>query len=168
MKCVTIKQGDRHMKRLAWIVCLCFVLIGCTQQKEPAQLSDLTMLTIEQVEEKIEAKESFTVYFGWTQRCGDSLHFQDNYLYEHMEKYEAFKDLFVVNLDEEMPDALEHKEQRSVLMDKFGVSTSPSFVTYENGEVKEVLSWAPGITDDKTGIPDFMLDEFFEKSGFMK
>ena len=146
------------------ILLLCLTACNVNQTKA---FDSLQTLTFEELDQKIEKQESFAVYFGWVENCGDSIHFQDNYLESHLAKDSAFQNLYVVNLDEELPDALVDKSKREVMFSKYGVQYSPTLVYYEKGGIKEFLEWTPETTDKETGILKQKLDRFFETIGYL-
>ena len=50
------------------------------ERKETPHVRALKQLTLAQYDEFLLEEKSSIVYFGWIDRCGDSLNFQENYL----------------------------------------------------------------------------------------
>lgn len=157
------------MKKVAMVVLCCiFFLAGCKQQKTSAYTMDtLQHLTFAQLDEKIANQEDMVVYFGWAKNCLDSVNFQDNYLLPKLEVNEKFKEIFVVDLDAELPDGLLNKEARAPLIEKYDVEFSPTIVSYKGGKLHQLLAWTPATTDKLTGILEADLDVFFQSIGFL-
>lgn len=142
-----------------------FILAGCT--KEEAKIEDFPHLTFEQLDEKLNNNESMLVYFGWTQNCGDSLNFQNNYLLKYAGDENKLKEVYIVDLDQENPEGLDDKEKRTEMNEKYGVLYSPTLIYYKEGKNVDLLSWTPATTDKDTGIMQSSLDNFFIKYGYL-
>ena len=91
---------------------------------------------------------------------------QSNLMVHH--RSAAFLELYVVDLDEELPDALTDKEKREPMFERYGVKYSPTLVQYEKGEIVKLLEWTPETTDKETGILASRLDRFFTEVGYLK
>lgn len=139
-------------------------MTGCEKK---ATMDEFTHLTFAQLDEKISNQESMLVYFGWTQNCGDSKNFQDNYLLKYVKDEEKLKDIYIVDLDIENPEGLDDKEKRSEMNEKYSVMYSPTLIYYKDGENVDLLSWTPATTDKDTGILQSTLDNFFMKYGYL-
>lgn len=147
-------------------------LAGGCSQKEQTDASktvfDLPQITFEQLDEELTNKGSFVVYFGWIENCTDSKNFQKNYLNKHINTNKEFQTIKVVNLDKELPEALENRDERAAMKSKYDVEFSPTLVHYIDGKAVSKLEWTPDTTDKKTGILASRLDEFFKDCGYMK
>lgn len=155
-----------HMKKfITIIVCCIFFVTGCEKK---ATMDTFTHITFAQLDEKIASKENMLVYFGWTQNCGDSKNFQDNYLLQYMNDEEKLKEIYVVDLDQENPEGLDDKTKRTDMNEKYGVMYSPTLIYYKEGENIDLLSWTPATTDKETGILQSSLDNFFLKYGYIQ
>ncbi|MEG0265623.1 MAG: thioredoxin family protein [Erysipelotrichaceae bacterium] len=152
-------------KILVGLLC-CLLCTGCFG--ESADVSDLKQISFKELDKKILNKEDMVVYFGWTENCGDSKNFQDNYLKEKINNEKSFKKLLVVDLDKEAPKALSNRKLRTPIKEKYNVMYSPTLVYYENGEIKKLLEWTPATTDKDTGILRSNLDAFFKEAGIIK
>lgn len=135
----------------------------------------LPTLTFDELDQKIKSKETFVVYFAWVYNCGDSRNLQstilDDYLTDSfLKKYP----IYVVNLDDEAPDALVDHDKREPITKRFLIDTwtkdevlnplslkSPQFVEYSDGRIVNAVSWSTITSDSKTGISKERLDEFF-------
>ena len=153
------------MKKILGISAFLLVLCGCNDK---VAFSELKRLHFDELDQKLEQREDMVVYFGWTQNCEDSIHFQENYLADHLSEDSAFLELYVVDLDEELPDALTDKEKREPMFERYGVKYSPTLVQYEKGEIVKLLEWTPETTDKETGILASRLDRFFTEVGYLK
>lgn len=158
------------MKKLSVVICLMFlILTGCSlKDEETLKMEEFPHLTLTELDQKIADKESMVVYFGWTQNCGDSQNFQNNYLLKEAINHPKLKEIYVVDLDEELPEALEDKEKREPLFEKYEVQYSPTIVSYQEGLIAKLLSWTPATTDKNTGILKSDLDEFFTETGYLE
>ena len=147
-------------------------LVGGCSQKDKAAPSktvfDLEQITFEELDQKLANKGSFVVYFGWIENCTDSKNFQKNYLNKHINSDKEFQTIKVVNLDKELPKALENHDERAPMKAKYDVEFSPTLVHYIDGLAVSKLEWTPDTTDKKTGIMASRLDEFFQNCGYMK
>lgn len=165
------------MKKLGLILLL-LVLVACQQKEEPVierevketpMVHSLQTLSLEEVDEFLANKESGILYFGWITNCGDSLNFQENYLEQLLVDNPNLKDnLYIVNLDEELPDALLEKEKRQPLTEKYDVSYSPTLLWVVDGVTSEKIEWQLKTSDPETAIARVELDEFFNKTGYLK
>lgn len=159
------------MKKLGILMmcCFLFVMSGCNLEKETTvKLEDFEHLTLDELDQKLADKETIVVYFGWTQNCGDSQNFQNNYLLTESETNPKLKEIYIVDLDKELPDALEDKEKREPLKEKYEVEYSPTLVSYEEGKLSKLLSWTPATTDKNTGILKADLDAYFTELGYLE
>lgn len=149
------------MKKYLYIILSCMLLMsGCAKKMS---IEEFPHLTFAQLDEKIANDETMIVYFGWTQNCGDSLNFQDNYLVKYASDDNKLKEVYIVDLDVENPEGLDDKEKRADMNDKYDVMYSPTLISYEKGMPVELISWTPATTDKDTGIMQSSLDNFFMK-----
>lgn len=154
------------------------LLVGC--QSEPPQESEQTVvetpnidsvlrLTLQEVDEFLAQKQSGILYFGWITNCGDSRNFQENYLEGFLEEHSELKDNFyIVDLDDQAPDALMDKELREPLTKTYDVSYSPTLLTIQEGETVDKIEWTLKNSDPQTAIPAEDLDAYFQESGFIQ
>lgn len=137
----------------------------------------LPTLTFDELDKKIKSKETFIVYFAWVYHCGDSRNLQstilDDYLSDNFLKRHP---IYLVNLDDEAPEALADDAKREPITKRFLLDTwkkdpilkefslkSPQFVEYSDGKIINALSWNTLTSDSKTGINKEELDQFFAK-----
>lgn len=153
------------MRKILVFGMILFMMCGCQNK---IAFEELKTLSFNELDHKLEQEETMVVYFGWTKNCGDSIHFQENYLSKHLTEDSPFLKLYVVDLDEELPKALSDKEKRKPMFQKYGVQYSPTLVYYENGEIVKLLEWTPESTDKETGILSSRLDRFFKEVGYLK
>lgn len=168
------------MKKILFLVGL-VLLVGCsneTAQPEPEQepervaietpnIDAIPRLTLSEVDEFLEQEQSGILYFGWITNCGDSLNFQENYLEGYLQEHPELKDNFyIVDLDDQAPDALMDKSLREPLTQAYDVSYSPTLLTIQEGETVDKIEWTLKNSDPKTAIPSEDLDIFFDQSGF--
>ncbi|MGL5978196.1 MAG: thioredoxin family protein [Erysipelotrichaceae bacterium] len=149
------------MKKLGIVLILLVGLVGCNKQPAQMEMDDFTHLSFAQLQEKIDAKETMVVYFGWVTLCGDAINFQNNYLLPETAKNSSMASIYVVDLDVELPEGLQDKTLREGMKAQFGVQYSPTLIAYENGEVQSLLEWTPATTDATYAIPKTALDAFF-------
>lgn len=137
----------------------------------------LPTLTLEQLEQKIKNKENMIVYLGWLYNCGDSRNFQSNLFDDYLNdgdlsNYDKF---YVVNLDDEAPDALSNHDLRKPITKALLIDTwtkdpdvspmslkAPQLIQYQDGKIINLVSWTPASSDDVTGIQRSKVDAFFE------
>lgn len=153
------------------IVCLLLFSVGlvaCGTGNKKSDLSSLEHLTFDQLDEKLAANESFVVYFGWTENCGDSEQFQKGYLEKKIQTDDEFKKIYVVDLDKELPDGLSNKDARKPMKDKYDVYASPTMVQYVDGKMGKKIEWTTLNSSDKTGILESELDAYFTEIGLLK
>lgn len=158
------------MKKRTFIVLLLIssVLGACRTTNKQSKLDSLQQLTFEELDKKVDNKDSFVAYFGWTTNCGDSIQFQTGYLEDKISTIDSFKDIYVVDLDKELPSALMNKEERIPMSDKYDVSSSPTVVAYKDGKLFKKIEWTALNSSDKTGILESELDTFFKEVGLLK
>ena len=143
---------------------------GCSKEDKAAPAKtvfDLQQITFEELDKELTNKGSMVVYFGWIENCTDSKNFQKNYLNKHLNSDQDFQAIKVVNLDKELPDALETRDERAGIKAKYDVEYSPTLVYYIDGKAVSKLEWTPDTTDKKTGIMKSRLDEFFKDCGYL-
>lgn len=163
------------MKKIVMVAFLglAFVLGGCSgntnNDKDVTKIEDFNIISFAKLDELIAKKETMVIYFGWVENCGDSHAFQDNYLLPHADENDAYKKIYVVDLDQEIPDALSvDRTLREPMTEKYGVEFSPTLIYYVNGEIDTLLEWTPATSDKKTGILASELDVFFQHSNLLK
>lgn len=149
------------------IMVICMVsFTGCEAKSKTTM--DLDQITLKQLNKQLENKGAMVVYFGWIEHCTDSKNFQKNYLNKQLEKNVEFENIKVVNLDKEMPKALEDHDLREPLKQRYNVEYSPTLVYYVDGKALTKLEWTPDTTDKKTGIMKSQLDAFFKECGYLQ
>lgn len=155
------------MKKIGLGLLMIVLLTACQTQKpkekELVHFKELEVLTLDQVDEFLANKESGILYFGWVTNCGDSNNFQDNYLEDKLANNPELKNqIKVVDLDQEVPEALMNKDLRQPLIDKYTVGYSPTLLAIENGEIVVKVEWQLKTSDPVTAIPEETLDKFFD------
>lgn len=141
---------------------------GCSKKEDALEfVSQFDQLSFAQLNEKIDAKDDFVAFFGWVEGCGDTVNFEENYWKPMLKDYPKFADMYVVNLDVELPDGLLNKEMRQPMIDAYGVRYAPTFIQYVDGEVVNMLEWTPETTDSTYGIFKTDLDTFFKEIGYI-
>lgn len=136
--------------------------------------SKLPQITLDQAYDKIKNKEDIVIYFGWVKTCGDALNFQVNSFDYYLDNESIFKKIYVVNLDEESPDALMNHDLRKPIAKRFQIDQwtkdeslspmelkSPQLVHYKDGKIHDLVSWTPLNSDSEYGIIKESSDEFF-------
>lgn len=164
------------MKKVGLLLALLLLASCSTSNAEPEEevkptpeIDSLKRLTLDEVDEFLANKESGILYFGWITNCGDSRNFQENYLEQLLIDQPQLKDsLYVVDLDQELPDALIEKELRAPLTEKYDVSYSPTLLHVENGETVSKVEWNLKTSNPTTAIPPQELDSFFSSTGYLK
>lgn len=158
------------MKKLLMSGLFILLLVGCASTPASSDtFNELVRLSFNDYDNFLEAKNSGIVYFGWLDRCPDSELFEENYLYSLVSKESGLQEnMYLVNLDEELPDALADKDLRAPMEEKYGVKYGPTLLLIIDGEVVEQVEWTPLTADDKTAIPKDTLDNFFEMSGYLE
>lgn len=157
------------MKKIILAVLLVVGISGCTKSEESTNyIASLSHLTFEELDEKIALHEEFVVYFGWVEGCGDATNFQDNYVAEQAKEYPAFNDIYVVDLDIELPEGLLDKTKRQPMEEAYGARYSPTVIHYVGGEVEHFIEWTPATTDATYGMFKADLDAFFTEIGYIK
>lgn len=157
------------MKKLILAALLVVGMSGCTKNEEQTNfMATLPHLTFEELDEKIASTDEFVVYFGWVEGCGDATNFQDNYVAVMAEDYPTFNEMYVVDLDVELPEGLLDKTKRQPMEEAYGARYSPTVIHYVDGEVVHFLEWTPATTDATYGIFKSDLDTFFTEIGYIK
>lgn len=156
------------MKKLILLVGVLIIMTGCQQAtdspKATPNVDGLKRLSLTEVDTFLENKESGILYFGWVTNCGDSVNFQENYLEDYLKSNPDMKDsIYVVDLDDELPDALIDKKLRAPLTEKYDVSFSPTLLRVEDGKTIDKVEWTLKTADPETAIARFDLDNFFNK-----
>lgn len=167
------------MKKWFVVFLISLLLIGCksTQKeqeekevrKETPMFESLNKLSFEEVDQFLADKKSGILYFGWIENCGDSVNFQENYLEDLLTQQPDLKEkIFVVNLDQEAPDALVDKELRKPMTEKYDVAYSPTLLSVVEGKTVEKIEWELKTSDPETAIAREELDKFFNNTGYLK
>lgn len=128
----------------------------------------LERMTLDEVNRAIEHKENLYLYFGWTKNSKECMRLQEQFLEPNIDYYGWNGLIRVVDLDEEMPAALEDKAQRSVLMQDYNIRYAPSFVFVKFGEVSNVFEWTPETNDLVNGVDLEALLEWMRLVGLIK
>lgn len=149
------------------------------EQLADTKFSTLPQITMDEAEEKINKNQDIIIYFGWVETCGDALNFQVNSFDDYLQDDAVFKNIYVVNLDKEAPDALSDQELRKPIANRFQIDQwtkdetispmelkSPQLVHYQNGEIVDLVSWTPLNTDAKFGILKEKTDLFFDNLNY--
>jgi len=142
---------------------------------EETKFSELPVITMDELEEKIDNGDDIIAYFSFVNKCGDSLLFQANSFNKYLEDPDIFNKIYVINLDIEAPEALRNRELRTPIAQRFQIDTwtedptvnpmqlfSPQLVHYNGGEIVDLVSWTPGNLDPEYGINRDLTDRFFE------
>lgn len=155
------------MKKIFTLV-LILLLAACSSQVSTEPFDNLGRLSFDEYQTFLDGKESGIIYFGWLEMCPDSALFQDNFFYEFLVDHEEIREhIYVVNLDEELPEGLGDKDLRAPMTEQFGVKYGPTVLRVVDGEVVDQIEWTPITANDKTAIPQDTIDLFFENSGYL-
>ena len=158
------------MKKLILLsLVLVTLFAGCQKKEDEASLfAELEEITFEQLDQKLENKETMIVYFGWVDQCEDSQNIQNNYFQEALKNHPEWKEqILVVNLDNELPEGLKDHDARAPMAESYNVSYSPTIIYYENGEIISKIEWTPLTSDPTTAIPKDLIDQFFTEIGLL-
>lgn len=166
------------MKKLLGLLVVALALVGCTTNEEPEEVEEVVVETphvdavpqmnLEEYEAYLADGNSGIVYFGWITRCGDSTNFQENYLEQLLIDHpELDGNFYIVDLDNEAPDALIDKELREPLKEKYNVEFSPTLLLIEDGQIADKIEWTLKESDAETAIARDILDGFFNDSGYL-
>lgn len=156
------------MKKL-WILCLLLGMLtwaGCAKDTDQPVSSTtpsfdfLQRVSLDDLRHRVSKKEPMFVYFCWTKQANECVKLQENYLEPNIEYYRWNGLITVVDLDVELPEALEDKSKRSVLTQDFGLRYAPAFVFFYEGSVASMIEWSPENNDVNTGIPVDQLTEW--------
>lgn len=129
------------MKKIRMIIICSILLIGCSSDKEKNNSVELSKdngeviaITLDEVIEKVENKESFVVIFSQTY-CGSCIDF-----FIESDEYTIVigLTLYDVSLDKESRDVDENMEIINKYFDNFSVT--PAIYYVENGTVKDALN----------------------------
>lgn len=164
----------RFLKAILSIFLL-FTLGACSKIEDSPEVESKTpsfdfleRLTLEEVDRAIEHKENLYLYFGWTTSSKECIRLQEEFLEPSIDYYGWNGLIRVVDLDEELPEALENKQERKVLTENYGIRYAPSFVFIKFGEVTNVFEWTPETNDVETGVDLEALQEWMLSVGLMK
>ena len=151
---------------------VCFLLLsGCSSKQETSNTPDfdfLTRISLDELDKRIAKGESLYVYLGWTKNSGECVRFQENYLEPYIEYYNWNGMITVVDLDEELSEALEEKKLRSVLTDNYSIRYAPALLYIHFGEIKGVLEWTPETNDLEYGIDPNVVNDWMKNVSLMK
>lgn len=168
------------MKKLLSLVLVVLMLVGCAVNfkkeetekapKEFVELKKLSRLDEAQLDQFMADKKTGVVYFGWIDNCGDSLLFQENYFEQFLKDHPDLIDghIFLFNLDEIAPEALQDKTKRKPFTDKYTVAFSPTLIFVKDGEIVDKVEWTLKTANPFTAIPKEDLDTFFANTGLLK
>lgn len=157
------------MKKIVLIIML-LLISSCGSKAVSSETFDsLERLSFDELQTFIDEDQSGLIYFGWVVNCPDSTLMQKNYLYELVADEEGVRNnMWVVDLDVEIPEALLDKDLRQPMTDQFGVKYGPTVLLIEDGEIVDMIEWTPLNADDKTAIPLETIEPFFENSGYLE
>lgn len=148
------------------VVCLMALLSGCSKDtSEPVSSTTpsfdfLQRVTLAELDHRIEKKEPMFVFFCWTQQANECVKLQENFLEPNIEYYRWNGLITVVDLDAELPEALDDKSKRQVLTDRYHIRYAPAFVFFYEGKIQSSIEWSPEDNDVMTGIPVDSLNEW--------
>lgn len=144
------------------------------KQLPNTKFATLPEITLDEAYYRIKNKEDIVIYFGWVKTCGDALNFQVNSFDDYLANELIFNKIYVVNLDNESPDALSDHELRKPIAKRFKIDQwmnddslspmelkSPQLVHYVDGEIVDLVSWTPLNSDSEYGILKTASDKFF-------
>lgn len=148
---------------------LLFVGIAGCNVKQTNPFDSLKRVTFLELDSMITKGDTMVVYFGWTKNCGDALNIQKNYFREALAANPDWKTkIFVVDLDSEIPAALDNIAFRKPMSDLYGVQHSPTLVYYSAGVKTKMIEWTPINADSTYGIPLPLITDFFTSTGYLK
>lgn len=159
------------MKRMTLMILMLLILAGCVQTPTTNEISfdDLERISFSDLDQMIEQKKSGLVYFGWVEGCGDAVNIQNNFFNPMFKSNPQWKDqMYVVDLDVELPEGLTDKDARQPMIDAYQVMYSPTLIMLENGMIIDKIEWTPLTSDKETAIPRSVIEAFLTKHGFMK
>lgn len=160
------------MRKLLLGLCICLLCVsGCSHTKETSSTPDfdfLTRISLNELDKRIAKGESMYVYLGWTKNSSECVKFQENYLEPYIDYYNWNGMIIVVDLDEELPEALDNKMLRAELTDKYSIRYAPSMMYIHFGEIRSVLEWTPETNDLTYGIDPDMVNDWMKEVSLMK
>lgn len=159
------------MKRMIVLILMLLILVGCVQAPGTNQISfdDLERISFSDLDQMIEQKKSGLVYFGWVEGCGDAVNIQNNFFNPMFKSNPQWKDqIYVVDLDVELPEGLTDKDARQPMIDAYQVMYSPTLIMLSQGEIIDKIEWTPLTSDKDTAIPRSVIEAFLTKHGFLK
>lgn len=160
-------------------IILCILLLtlsACEKPQKPSEIVESTTpafdflerLTLEELDRAIERGENLYVYFAWTKNSSECVRLQENFLEPNIDYYNWNGLIRVVDLDEELPDALEDKTVRSILNEKYGIRYAPSFMFVKFGNIESAFEWTPETNDLVNGVNLEFLRDWMTSVGLMK
>lgn len=143
------------MKRIMTIFCCMLVLLtsGCSSYKRDTSAGKVEKITIEQMEQKIKNKETFTILFtqSWCGNCQTFLTMLEDYLPNHH--------VVVYDLVFDKDPITDQKERLERVQKVFPSMTATPIVYYvEKGELKSEL------TSDDDGLTQSRFDDWVQKN----
>ncbi|MBE6114417.1 MAG: hypothetical protein E7191_04975 [Erysipelotrichaceae bacterium] len=166
------------MRLIKIFLCLCICLLTACTPSNNNQVDDqpsntpafdfLDRMTLEELDKAIEYGENLYIYFGWTKNSQECVRFQENFLEPNIEYYNWNGLIRVVDLDEELPDALDDRIARRELTQKYGIKYAPSIIFIKFGKVESVFEWTPETNDLNTGVDLDLLREWMTSVNLMK
>lgn len=164
-------KGDVGMRKILLILIAClFLLSGCSK-KEVSKTPDfdfLQRISLEELNKRVNKKETLYVYIGWTENSSECVKFQEEYLEPYIEYYGWNGMITVVDLDQDLPEALEEKSLRSELTEKYTIRYAPALIYIHFGEIKSVLEWTPETNDLTYGIDPDVVNDWMKSVSLMK
>ncbi|MDF9866865.1 hypothetical protein OKW22_000420 [Bacilli bacterium PM5-3] len=144
-------------------------------QIKKTKFASLPIITMDELEQKINNGEDVIAYFGWIYECGDARLFELNSFDKYLDDENVTNKLFVINLDDEALEALSKPELRKPIAKRFQIDTwtkdsslnpmelkSPQLVHYQNKKIVNLVSWTPLSSDSTYGIREELSKAFFD------
>ena len=138
------------------------------------KFAKLPIISMDELEKKINNGEDVIAYFGWIHECGDARMFQLNSFDKYLDDERITSKLYVIDLDAEALDALVNHDLRKPIAKRFQIDTwlkdpslspmelkSPQLVYYQNKKIVDLVSWTPLSADATYSIAPELTDKFF-------
>lgn len=135
-------DGDK-MKKILFSCCLilCLFSLSACRSKDIKEVDDLTSLNFSDLNGELMYSKDITVYFAWPDSDEFTKQFQEEYLNDEIMLFDAFQNIYFINLDKELPLGYADESKRDVLTQSYGISSAPAFVHYKAGKQKELLEY---------------------------
>jgi len=139
------------------------------------KFATLPKITLEEMIELVDTGQPLIAYFAWSENCEEARLFEMNTFDNYLDDDALCSYIRVVDLDKEIPEALENRELREPYTKALHIDQwtkdeaispmflkSPQLIYFKDAEVKNLITETEITVDSYSGLNEWYVEGFFE------